>query len=166
LEVRPPVDTGRRGEPRVLACIAERLAIEGKQSTWLPAADSIGEDGVLRIAGHLGDFPVQIVTPTPGDKVFWSAVAKGNGLASGALTEAADWIHSAIGKKADRYAKEVRRRMLLALDLVHMGVLCDVAFGKQYLMRHGDPSALFDFGAVWLVGPTADRILRLGTSRW
>lgn len=56
--------------------------------------------------------------------------------------------------------------MLLAVNVVHMGVLADADLGTQYLATYDDPSARFGFGAVWLVGPTENNILILGSSHW
>jgi hypothetical protein len=165
VEVAPPVDVGRRGESRVIACIQAMLAREGRRVILRPAVDAQGEDAVLQIDGEPG-LAVQIVTPAPGNPAFWGKVARGKAAAIGEIAEAIDWIHSAIRDKAARYPKEDRQRMLLALDLVHLGVLCDARFGAEYLRHHGDPAALFGFASVWLVGPTEDRLLRLGNSRW
>ena len=56
--------------------------------------------------------------------------------------------------------------MLLAVDVVHMGVLSGSTLSKRYLTIHGDPADSFGFGAVWLVGPTENHVVSLGSSRW
>ena len=121
------------------------------------------EDGVLQIYGDR--VTVQIVTATPSAS-FWGWVAKGSGEVQAKLTEATDWIQTAIAEKAKLYPMENKLSMLLAVDVVHMGVLAGSVLGTQYLKTYGDPSARFGFGAVWLVGPTEDNILTLGSSRW
>ena len=163
VQVRPPIDVGRPGEPRVLACILAHLAKAGKSPTALPATDQVGEDGVLQIAGVR--VTVQIVTATP-NAAFWGCVARGSGAVQAELTEAAEWIHSAISQKAKLYPKENKSSMLLAVDVVHMGVLSGYPLCKRYLTIHGDPSVRFDFGAVWLVGPTENHVFSIGNTRW
>ena len=163
VQVKPPIDVGRPGEPRVLACIVAHLTNAGKRPTALPATDQVGEDGVLQIAG--ARVTVQIVTATP-NAAFWGSVARGSGAVQAELTEAVEWVHSAISEKAKLYPRENKSYMLLAVDVVHMGVLSGSALGERYLAIHGDPSVRFEFGAVWLVGPTENHVLSLGDSRW
>ena len=162
-QVKPPIDVGRRGEPRVFACILAYLAKAGKEAIALPATDERGEDGALQIAGDR--VSVQIVTAIPSES-FWGNVARGSGEAQAELPEPADWIEAAISKKARLYPLDNRLSMLLAVDVVHMGLLADSAFGKLYERLHGDPAVGLGFGAVWLVGPTENHVLTLGSSRW
>lgn len=163
IQVKPPIDVGRLGEPRVLACIVAYLDKNGKKSVTLSATDQTGEDGVLQIDDDR--VTVQIVTATP-NVSFWGQVAKGSGEVQAQLTEAAYWIHTAIAEKAKLYPMKDKLHMLLAVDVVHMGVLAGDVFGAQYLETYDDPSARFGFGAVWLVGPTENNILTLGSSHW
>jgi hypothetical protein len=163
VQVKPPIDVGRPGEPRVLACIVAHLAKAGKTAIALPATDQVGEDGVLQIAGTR--VTIQIVTATP-NAAFWGCVARGGGAVQTELTEAIAWIHSAISEKAKLYPKENKASMLLAIDVVHMGVLSGSTLGERYLTIHGDPSVRLHFGAVWLVGPTENHVHSLGKSRW
>jgi len=161
--VKAPVDIGRPGEPRVLACIVAYLAGNGKIASRLPATDHLGEDGVLQIIGERVVVQVVTVNPRPG---FWGGVAKGDGQVLATLTEAVDWIHAAIVEKAKLYPPEDKSSMLLAVDLVHIGVLAGPDFAARYHARYGDPSLSSAFGAVWLVGPTESRVCSLGSSRW
>jgi hypothetical protein len=163
ISVEPPIDIGRPGEARVLSCIVARLAIAGKQATKLIASDDQGEDGVLLVAGDR--VTVQIVTASP-NTTFWSSVARGSGAVHAKLPEAAGWIYKAIAAKAQLYSNENKLCMLLAIDLAHMGVLAGLALTEQYLRIHGDPSVQFNFGAVWLIGPTELNVVSLGSSRW
>jgi hypothetical protein len=163
VQVKPPVEVGTNFEQRVLSCVVDYLQKSGKIPTSMSGNDAKGEDGVLQIDGDR--VIVQIVTATPGTE-FFGSVAKGNGEVQGELNQALDWIHTAISKKGKRYAEEVKSSMLLCVDVVNMGVLASPVVGTQYLERYGDPSAHFGFGAVWLVGPTENNILKLGTSRW
>jgi hypothetical protein len=163
VQVKPPIDVGLHGEPRVLACVVAYLAKTGKESATLPASNQKGEDGVLQISGDR--VTVQVVTATPCTP-FWGRVAKGSGEVQAELTEAIEWIHIAIAEKAKLYPKENKSSMLLSVDVVHMGVLAGIVLGTQYLKTHGDPSARFGFGAVWLIGPSENHVLSLGSSRW
>lgn len=163
VQVKPPIDVGRPGEPRVLACIVAHIAKSGETPTNLPATDQIGEDGVLQIAGTR--VTVQMVTATP-NVSFWGCVARGGGSVQAGLTEAVEWIHSAVSEKAKLYPKEDKSSMLLAIDVVHIGVLSGSTLSKKYLTIHGDPADCFGFGAVWLVGPTENHVVSLGSSRW
>jgi hypothetical protein len=139
------------------------LTKTGKEAVFLPACDHRGEDGVLQIDGY--HVVVQIVTATPSAS-FWGEVAKGNKKIQEKLTAVAEWIHTAINEKARRYSKEDKLSMLLAVDVVHMGVLAGSQLGTQYKDSYGDPSVRFDFGAVWLIGPTENHVFKLGNSRW
>ena len=163
VQVKPPIDIGRPGEPRVLACIVACLANAGKEVIALPATDQRGEDGALQIEGDR--VIVQIVTATPG-RSFWGMVAKGSGEAEAKLAEAANWIHAAISEKAKLYPTEDKLSMLLAIDVVHMGLLAGSALGEQYERLYGDPSVSLGFGGVWLVGPTENHVFALGSGRW
>ena len=60
------------------------------------------------------------------------------------------WVRSYHSPKLTRYG---------------MGVLSGPVLCERYLVNHGDPSARFDFGAVWLVGPTENHVFSLGSSR-
>ncbi|SEB22453.1 hypothetical protein SAMN05444680_11649 [Variovorax sp. YR216] len=113
VDVAPPVDVGRRGESRVIACIQAVLAREGRWVVLQSSIDARGEDAVLQVDGE-PCLAVQIVTPALGNPAFWGTVARSRGAASGEIAEAIDWIHRAISDKAARYPKEDRRRMMLA----------------------------------------------------
>lgn len=165
--VKPPVDIGRLGEPRVLACIENSLKMMGKTLTLplenMRARDNRGEDGILIIDGN--HITLQIVTAKP-DASFWKSVANGAGKASVEISEAINWINNAVSGKAQRYQNEFKSSMLLAVDVGHMGVLASSIVGVQYLQTYGDPTIQYGFGGVWLIGPTENNILRLGNSRW
>lgn len=163
IQVEPPIDVGTRGESRVLACVVANLAMAGISSTVLPADDQAGEDRILQIAGDR--VTLQIVTATP-DASFWKRVSKGATEVHAELSEAAEWINTAISEKARLYPSEFKSCMLLAVDVGHMGVLADSALGTHYLQSYSDPTTRHGFGGVWLVGPTESNVLRLGGSRW
>jgi hypothetical protein len=165
--VKPPVDIGRPGEPRVLACIENSLKMTGKTLTPplenMRARDNRGEHGVLIIDGN--HVTLQIVTAKP-DASFWKSVANGAGEARVEISEAAKWINNAVSGKAQHYQNEFKFSMLLAVDVGHMGVLASSRVGAQYLQTYGDPTIQYGFGGVWLIGPTENNILYLGNSRW
>jgi hypothetical protein len=163
VRIEPPVDVGTRGESRVLACVVAHLAAGGDVPISLPASDKRGEDRILRILGE--PVTLQIVTATP-DTSFWRGVAKGANEVDVTVSEAAGWVQNAIREKAGLYPSGFKASMLLAVDIAHMGVLAAPSLREQYLHSFGDPSALFEFGGVWLVGPTENHCLRLGSSRW
>jgi hypothetical protein len=128
----------------------------------LPASDKHGEDRILRIVGER--VTLQILTATP-DTSFWRGVATGANEVDVPISEAAGWVNNAIREKARLYPSRFKASMLLAVDIAHMGVLSAPSLREQYLHSFGDPSALFEFGGVWLVGPTENHCLRLGSSR-
>ena len=163
VRIERPVDVGTRGESRVLACVVAHLATGGDVPISLPASDEDGEDRILRILGER--VTLQIVTATP-DLHFWRRVAGGASEVDVPISEAAGWVNDAIREKACLYTNTFRASMLLAVDVGHMGVLAAPSLHEQYLHSFGDPSALFGFGGVWLVGPTENHCLRLGRSRW
>jgi hypothetical protein len=163
VRIEPPVDVGTRGESRVLACVVAHLAAGGDVPISLPASDKHGEDRILRIGGKR--VTLQIVTATP-DTSFWRGVATAANEVDVSISEAAGWVNTAIREKAGLYPSRFKASMLLAVDIAHLGVLAAPSLSEQYLNTFGDPSAIFEFGGVWLVGPTENHCLRLGSSRW
>ena len=165
--VKPPVDVGRPGEPRVLVCVENSLKIAGKNLREPlekeRAEDDRGEDAVLIIDDNR--IVLQIVTVKP-DALFWKSVANGAGEANVEVSEAAKWINNAVSEKAQQYHNEFKSSMLLAVDVGHMGVLASANVGAQYLQIYGDPTIQYGFGGVWLIGPTENNVLHLGNSRW
>ena len=165
--VKPPVDVGRPGEPRVLVCVENSLKIAGKNLREPlekeRAKDDRGEDAVLIIDGNR--VVLQIVTVKP-DVSFWKSVANGAGEASVEISEATKWVNNAVSEKAQHYENKFKSSVILAVDVGHMGVLASVKVGAQYLQIYGDPTIQYGFGGVWLIGPTENNILHLGSSRW
>lgn len=159
IEIERPVEAGRPGEARICDRVLEQLRRAGSEVARMQARDDRGEDFRVRIGAE--DVTVQI-TNVPHDPAFWSSVAKGTHTATVTIDAAVGWIHEAIQAKKHAAA----RSMLLALDVTHLGVLASDRVVAAYLKAHGDPAPSFGFGAVWLVGPTADAFVRLGTSRW
>lgn len=166
ISVKPPVDIGRLGESRVLACIKNNFKKLGRNlkepKDNEQAKDDCGEDGVLIIDGNR--VALQIVTINP-DKKFWRNVANGAGEANVGILEVLKWINDAISMKAF-YEINFKRTMLLAIDVGHIGVIASDKVGTYYLQVYGDPTIQYGFGGVWLVGPTENNILNLGNSCW
>jgi hypothetical protein len=162
LRVVRPVDVGTRGESRVLASVVAHLTSGGVVTGSLPASDERGEDRVLLIGGERVTLQV---TAIPDDS-FWAGVARGTNEVHVPLTHALAWINDAICAKAHQYPSTSRASMLLAVDAAHAGVLADPSLRDRYVEQFGDPSALFEFGGVWLVGPTENHCVRVGRSRW
>ncbi|WP_128003627.1 hypothetical protein [Piscinibacter defluvii] len=135
----------------------------GKVATSLAATDHLGEDGVLQILGDRVVVQIVTVSPLP---AFWGSVAKGSGEVKATPSAAVDWINDAIVEKAKLYASADKFSMLLAIDVVHLGVLASPDFAARYQDRYGDPSASSGFGAVWLIGPTERSVVSIGSSRW
>jgi hypothetical protein len=161
--VQPPVDVGKRGEERVFARVLDVLATTGSAPLIdHSASDSTGEDRVVWYCQER--ITIQIVAATPRGS-FWKDVATGGGEVEADLDTAATWVHEAIVDKARRYSSAQKHAMLLAIDLRHLGILAVPAFVSAYFRVHGAPDE-FGFGGVWLIGPTDDRCVRLGNSRW
>lgn len=123
--------------------------------------DDRGEDHILRIDSER--VVLQIVS-VPSDGEFWRAVANGAASADVALSRAVEWIDEAIRGKA-KYDKDLKRSMLLAIDLAHAGVLATARCVGAYVDRYGDPER-HGFAATWLIGPTPQLCARLGSGRW
>ena len=167
ISVKPPIDIGRRGESRVLACIKNNLIKVGKNlrepQASEKAKDNRGEDGVLIIDEHR--IVLQIVTIRP-DENFWRNVAKGEGVANAEISEVLKWINNTISNKAKLYENSFKLSMLLAIDVGHMGVIASELVGSLYIDAYGDPTIQYGFGGIWLIGPIENNIFILGKSRW
>jgi hypothetical protein len=161
--VEAPVDAGRAGEDDVFARVLDVLAATGTTPIIEPGPkDNAGEDRVVKCGND--EITVQIVTVGPGTS-FWRAGASGRGEVEADLETAAAWVSEVIARKAALYSSAQKRVMLLALDLRHFGVLAAPELVAVYLRQCGAPDR-FGFGGVWLIGPTADRCVRLGSSKW
>jgi hypothetical protein len=163
VRAQPPVDVGRRGESQVFARVLDLLAASGRAALIEDSVtDSVGEDCVVQDRNER--IAIQIVAASPREG-FWRDAASGEGVAHGDLDQAVNWLREAIDDKARRYSTAQKRTMLLAIDLRHLGVLAVPAFVDAYLRAYGQPDE-FGFGGIWLIGPTDDRCIRLGNSRW
>jgi len=151
---------GRPGEPRVVKVLRSRLKAEGVESEARLGEDSQGEDGLLNAAG--ASYVLQIVTVPPhGD--FWRDASVGSATTSVELAQVGEWIEESIQLKVGKTPENMRANIILALDANHVGVLADETVIAPYLRRYGSPTERFKFASVWLVGPTANQCVRLGT---
>ena len=161
--VEPPVDAGRSGEADVFARVLDVLAATGTTPVIKSRPkDDAGEDRAVKYGNE--EITIQIVSGGPGTS-FWKDVASGRGEIEADLETAAAWVRDAIARKSALYSPTQKSAMLLALDLRHFGVLADPQLATAYLRRYGSPDG-FGFGGVWLIGPTGDRCVRLGGSKW
>jgi hypothetical protein len=147
---------GEAGEPRVKKILRQRLQMDGADVVFEPGVNSDGEDGILVFGGQR--YALQITMALSRDRVDWAAASTGKATALGNVEDVADWIDEAIKSKV---AKTDPGRTILALDANHLGIMADVALTSCYQERFGSPSKSFGFAAVWLVGPTVERCLRL-----
>jgi hypothetical protein len=160
--VGPPVDVGTRGEDDIFPLVLAVLGATGTPPVIIPADDQRGED--RRVRHGDADITIQMVTGGPGT-AFWNAVASGRGAVEADLETAASWVNDAIVLKSGLYSQDQKRDMLLALDMRHLGVLAHPAFVEAYIWKYGATDG-YGFGGVWLVGPSHDRCIRPGGSRW
>jgi hypothetical protein len=122
------------------------------------AIDARGEDGKLTINGR--EMVVQAVT-VPDKPSFWRDARLGGRL-SVDTPHALGWLASAIEEKAQRTSALQRPKTILAIDARHWGMLAAPTLVDAYLKAYGEPTVEYGLAAVWLVGPTNARCVRLG----
>ncbi len=144
LTVRPPVDAGRRGEPRALETIMAWFQSQGIPADVRPGQDSRGEDGVLVVAKKR--YVLQLVS-VPHDPIFWRRVDSGSATESLSPAEAVELLHRAVDAKSASMPRSLIATTVLGIDALHVGVLSGPAVTGAYLVRYGAPSAEFGSGA-------------------
>lgn len=147
---------GEAGEPRVKKTLRKRLQIDGINAVFEFGVNSHGEDGILVLDGQR--FALQITMALRRDRVDWAAACAGTATTSADVEGIAEWIDEAIKSKVPKTDPE---KTILALDANHLGIMADVALVSCYRKRFGSHSLRFGFAAVWLVGPTVERCLKL-----
>jgi hypothetical protein len=152
---------GRSGETRVTKVLCERLRNDGVAAEIRTSQDHRGEDGVIRVGQ---DFTLQVVT-VPDEADFWRCASNASASTSVSLEGATEWLEGSIQKKVRRTAASDRVKMILALDANHFAALAEPGVVGAYVDRFGDPATRFAFGAVWIVGPTAQYCVRVGTGK-
>jgi hypothetical protein len=159
LEAAGDGPVGKRAEGRAIGTLRQRLRADGHAVSVDRGEDHRGEDRKLTIDGV--NFVVQIVT-VPGSSTFWRQARTGTATAGADDDASVDWLRQAIEAKARKTPPAQRRGMILALDAQHAGVLADDHIIGGYLKRFGPPKVKFGFAAVWVVGPTVERCVRVG----
>ena len=147
---------GEAGEPRVKKILRQRLQMDGVDVLFEPGVNSDGEDGILVLDGQR--FALQITMALSRDRADWAAASTGTTTTSANVGDVVEWIHKVIESKVP---KTDPAKTILALDANHLGIMADVALVSCYQERFESPSNRFGFAAVWLVGPTVERCLRL-----
>ena len=147
---------GEYGEPRVRKILQQRFEMDGIAVVFQQGVNEDGEDGFILLDGLR--YTLQITMALSRERIDWAAASTGTATASSYIGQVATWINEAIESKVP---KTDPHKTILALDANHLGIIADVALGASYQERFGSPSARFGFAAVWLVGPTTERCLRL-----
>jgi hypothetical protein len=148
---------GEAGEPRVKKLLERRLQLDEASVDFKPGDNSRGEDGIVYSGGR--PHTLQISMALGRGHVDWVAASEGTATASGSTEQVAEWIDETIRSKAKEADPP---KTILALDGNHLGIVAGPALVSCYLGRFGSPSQRFGFAAVWLVGPTLERCLKLG----
>lgn len=147
---------GEDGEPRVKKILRHRLQMDNVAFAFEAGMNSDGEDGILVLDGRR--FALQITMALSRNRVDWAAASAGTATASANIESVAEWIDEVIKSKV---SKTYPTNTILALDANHLGIMSDVALLSCYRERFGSPSQRFSFAAVWLVGSTVERCLKL-----
>lgn len=151
------VRRGTSNEESVLKVLRSALEVTvGMPVELIPGEDARGEDGKLRFGGQT--YVAQVVTVPSGRDI-------GKEIASGKfeirLTEqlAVDWISGSIEHKTS-IAPMDRPRTILALDVRHVGMLCEPSLVEK-MLRERPNIAQLGFAQIWLVGPVSSRCVRV-----
>jgi hypothetical protein len=144
---------GRPGEARVRHILYERLAQDHTFCRSVGAKDELGEDDKIYLDGH--EYIVQIVTALKGERIGLSQASNSTACTSINLDQVARWLAETIQGKVN---KTDPPRTVLALDANLLGILASEALVDAY---HRAAASSFGFAAIWLVGATVDRCLRL-----
>jgi hypothetical protein len=147
---------GEAGEPRVKETLRQRLQLDGVDVVFEPGVNRDGEDGIIVLDGRR--LALQITMALSRERVDWGAASAGTTTASATVEAVAKWIDEAIKSKV---SKTDPPKTMLALDANHLGVLASAALVSCYQERFGSRSERDKFYAVWLVGPTVERCLKL-----
>lgn len=157
--IRGEPNVGRAGEKRLLKTLRQVLAGKGHIVLVGQAIDAQDEDGRFTVDGR--EMVVQAVT-VPGKPSFWRDARLGAKLSVDG-SEALQWLATAIEEKARRTSALERAKTILAIDARRWGTLAAPTLVEAYLRTCGEPTVKIGLAAVWLVGPTHARCVRLGT---
>jgi hypothetical protein len=150
---------GRPGEARVAKVLCAHLKAQGNDAEIRPGQDNRGEDRILE-AGT--SFTLQVVT-VPDKSDFWQSASTSSASTSVPLAQATQWLEDSIQKKVKRTPEKNRPEMILALDANHSASLAELGVVNAYLKEFGDPVTRFRLAEVWVVGPTAQQCIRVGS---
>jgi hypothetical protein len=155
IELRGSKGVGLPGEPRVKHVLYERLSRDHEFSRLDGAKDQDGEDDLICIDGRT--YVLQVVTALTASRIRFDQASTGTAKTLASLDQIARWIEETIRTKA---LKTNPPRTVLALDANHLGAIADASLVDAYNRTVGS-SADFGFAAIWIVGPTLERCLRL-----
>jgi hypothetical protein len=162
VKIKGPTQTGRKGEPRTINTLLNRLQQEGYQPIFEAGRDQHGEDGVLIIQNER--LTLQIVT-APSIPKLWHDANLDSATKSMSVEGAAKCIQETICKKFNKTSQDELAKTFLVLDAGLVGILSAHEVVNAYLALYGDPYLGFGFANIWLVGPTPSTTTQLGTGR-
>lgn len=162
LNIRGPIQIGRKGEPRALDTLRCRLLQEGHQPVLDLGRDQHGEDGILLFQDER--LTLQVVT-VPRCPSLWRDANSDLATTSVPVADAAKWVRDAVVAKFTNTPPAERATTILVLDAGLAGILSAHEIADAYLELHGDPHLEFELASIWLVGPTPSTTTRLGTGR-
>jgi hypothetical protein len=155
IELSGSKGAGKYGEPRVKHVLYERLGRDHKFSRQEGAEDSHGEDDLIRIDGRR--YVLQVVTVLTKKHLDFQQASTGTATTTASLDQIARWIEETIRAKVPTTNPP---NTVLALDANHLGAIVDESLIDAYHRTVGSPAS-FGFAAIWIVGPTVQRCLRL-----
>jgi len=155
IQLRGSKGVGLSGEPRVKHVLYERLGRHHKFSRQDGAKDQDGEDDLICIDGRT--YVLQVVTALTAKHIAFDQASAGTVSTSTSLDQIARWIEETIRAKS---LKTKPPHTVLALDANHLGAIADESLVDAYYRTVGSPAS-FGFAAIWIVGPTVERCLRL-----
>ena len=149
---------GRAGDGRAADTFKDFLVREGHKATIHDGDDPAGVDRVLELDGH--PYVLQF-TLTVQATDFWREASASSANTQVERPHAAAWLRQALEHKRDA-AKAQHLPTVLVVDARHAGIVAHTDLVGAYLFLHGEPVDGFGFASVWLVGPTADHVCRIG----
>lgn len=161
MNVRGSPLTGEANEPTLMRVLAKAMElVDGvvPQVNITPPNNATGEDAIFSWPGGK-ERVVQAVTVPP-DASYQHKVSKGVATVEFSAAEGAGWLRDAIHKKEHKYPPDDRRKMILALDARHAGILAHTEILSTLSLRFPEiPVSGFD--AIWIVGAIAKRCVRI-----
>jgi len=159
LDIQGPIQIGRKGEPRALDTLLCKLREEEQQPILKSGRDQFGEDGILQLQDKC--FTLQVVS-LPSCSDLWRDANRDSARKSVSVEVAAKWIWDAVFAKSNNTSPVERPKTILVLDAGLAGIISTNEVTNAYLSLYGDPIK-FGFKSIWLVGPTTNTTILLGT---